>query len=241
VAAHLESEILIVDEVLAVGDAEFQKKCLGKMGEVSKGEGRTVLFVSHNMGSVVQLCKKGLLLSNGKSSNFADIKSIIHDYLHQNKNTSRLNLVLNNQRIANVLSVVLKNNKNSETSEISVLESWKICIDFQINEQLKGLVCAIGIVSLGGIPLKTTWHKPIDLGIGNYKAEFIEENTQYALGTYIVHVGLSQNKQNIQFIEDAIQFEIVIGNKHLDIHKLDYSSATGIIIDQMKSSITKYD
>ncbi|NDE05100.1 MAG: ABC transporter ATP-binding protein, partial [Flavobacteriia bacterium] len=56
VAAHLESEILIVDEVLAVGDAEFQKKCLGKMGEVSKGEGRTVLFVSHNMGAVSKLC-----------------------------------------------------------------------------------------------------------------------------------------------------------------------------------------
>ena len=66
VAAHLESEILIVDEVLAVGDAEFQKKCLGKMGEVSKGEGRTVLFVSHNMNSVKALCNEGILLENGQ-------------------------------------------------------------------------------------------------------------------------------------------------------------------------------
>ena len=65
VAAHLESEILIVDEVLAVGDAEFQKKCLGKMGQVSKGEGRTVLFVSHNMASVKQLCNKGIVLKHG--------------------------------------------------------------------------------------------------------------------------------------------------------------------------------
>src|SRR6201992_3805558 len=65
VAAYLESEILIVDEVLAVGDAEFQKKCLGKMGDVSKGEGRTVLFVSHNMGSINVLCNKGILLENG--------------------------------------------------------------------------------------------------------------------------------------------------------------------------------
>ena len=65
VAAHLESEILIVDEVLAVGDAEFQKKCLGKMGEVSKGEGRTVLFVSHNMAAVQSLCGKGILLIDG--------------------------------------------------------------------------------------------------------------------------------------------------------------------------------
>lgn len=66
VAAHLESEILIVDEVLAVGDAEFQKKCLGKMGDVSKGEGRTVLFVSHNMPSIKTLCNKGILLETGE-------------------------------------------------------------------------------------------------------------------------------------------------------------------------------
>ena len=65
VAAHLESEILIVDEVLAVGDAEFQKKCLGKMNDVSKGEGRTVLFVSHNMAAVRSLCEKGIVLENG--------------------------------------------------------------------------------------------------------------------------------------------------------------------------------
>lgn len=66
VAAHLEPEILIVDEVLAVGDAEFQKKCLGKMGEVSSKEGRTILFVSHNMGAVKTLCSRGLLMKNGK-------------------------------------------------------------------------------------------------------------------------------------------------------------------------------
>lgn len=66
VAAHLESEILIVDEVLAVGDAEFQKKCLGKMGDVSKGEGRTVLFVSHNMAAVKELCNAGIVMANGQ-------------------------------------------------------------------------------------------------------------------------------------------------------------------------------
>jgi lipopolysaccharide transport system ATP-binding protein len=65
VAAHLESEILIVDEVLAVGDAEFQKKCLGKMGDVSRGEGRTVLFVSHNMAAVKSLCTTGIVLQHG--------------------------------------------------------------------------------------------------------------------------------------------------------------------------------
>jgi lipopolysaccharide transport system ATP-binding protein len=80
VAAHLESEILVVDEVLSVGDAEFQKKCLGKMGEVSKGEGRTVLFVSHNMGTVLQLCKNSILLKNGEIDGYGATNKIVEKY-----------------------------------------------------------------------------------------------------------------------------------------------------------------
>jgi len=80
VAAHLESEILIVDEVLAVGDAEFQKKCLGKMGEVSMGEGRTVLFVSHNMASVRTLCKSGILLKNGTIYKAGAIDCVVNEF-----------------------------------------------------------------------------------------------------------------------------------------------------------------
>ncbi|MDB5150545.1 MAG: transporter ATP-binding protein, partial [Mucilaginibacter sp.] len=85
VAAHLESEILIVDEVLAVGDAEFQKKCLGKMGEVSKGEGRTVLFVSHNMGSIQKLCNNCIILNNGSIFLQGDIDKSIETYLNIEK------------------------------------------------------------------------------------------------------------------------------------------------------------
>lgn len=81
VAAHLESEILIVDEVLAVGDAEFQKKCLGKMNEVSKGEGRTVLFVSHNMSAVKSLCNTGVLLENGLLTYSGNSDECINNYL----------------------------------------------------------------------------------------------------------------------------------------------------------------
>ena len=80
VAAHLESEILIVDEVLAVGDAEFQKKCLGKMGDVTKGEGRTVLFVSHNLAAVRRLCNKGILLKNGKIISTGMMDNVLNRY-----------------------------------------------------------------------------------------------------------------------------------------------------------------
>jgi lipopolysaccharide transport system ATP-binding protein len=81
VAAHLDNEILIVDEVLAVGDAEFQKKCLGKMGDVAKGEGRTVLFVSHNMVAVKSLCKNALLLEHGSLKLVGSVDDIIRHYM----------------------------------------------------------------------------------------------------------------------------------------------------------------
>ncbi len=81
VAAHLDPEILVVDEVLAVGDAEFQKKAIGKMQDISKGEGRTVLFVSHNMASIKQLCKSGLLLENGTIKFSGNITDTISHYI----------------------------------------------------------------------------------------------------------------------------------------------------------------
>lgn len=92
VAAHLESEILIVDEVLAVGDAEFQKKCLGKMSDVSKAEGRTVLFVSHNMASISKLCAKSLLLVQGTNKAFGQTSKIIEKYLSNQKNVQQIAL-----------------------------------------------------------------------------------------------------------------------------------------------------
>jgi lipopolysaccharide transport system ATP-binding protein len=84
VAAHLDPEILVVDEVLAVGDAEFQKKAIGKMQDVSKGEGRTVLFVSHNMTSIKSLCKHGVILQNGTLIDAGDIDPIVTHYLRGN-------------------------------------------------------------------------------------------------------------------------------------------------------------
>jgi lipopolysaccharide transport system ATP-binding protein len=81
VAAHLDPEILVVDEVLAVGDAEFQKKAIGKMNDISKGEGRTVLFVSHNMTAVKSLCKHGIILKNGFLIDEGDVDTVVTHYL----------------------------------------------------------------------------------------------------------------------------------------------------------------
>ena len=89
VAAFLDPEILVVDEVLAVGDAEFQKKAIGKMKDVSSGEGRTVLFVSHNMQSVKNLCNHGVLLEHGMIKTMGGIEDVVNAYLHENVETCR--------------------------------------------------------------------------------------------------------------------------------------------------------
>lgn len=124
VAAHLEPEILIVDEVLAVGDAQFQKKCLGKMEDVSKNEGRTVLFVSHNMGVVSQLCKKGILLSKGQLKISGDMKKVIESYLI-------------NEDSKNIYSVENSTKKQNYVSHIEVLDSkGKTCTAFQFKEEI---------------------------------------------------------------------------------------------------------
>lgn len=95
VAAHLESEILILDEVLAVGDAEFQKKCLGKMGDVANKEGRTVLFVSHNLFAVSAICNKGILLVDGTLDFTGNIKDTVERYFNAHSSDGEIIITLN--------------------------------------------------------------------------------------------------------------------------------------------------
>jgi lipopolysaccharide transport system ATP-binding protein len=94
VAAHLESEILIVDEVLAVGDTEFQLKCLGKMGDISKGDGRTILFVSHNMASITSLCNRGICLKNGTILFNGETENAVRKYLTGDSRSANFKLFL---------------------------------------------------------------------------------------------------------------------------------------------------
>ena len=124
VAAHLDPEILIVDEVLAVGDAAFQKKCLGKMGEVSERDGRTVLFVSHNMVAVKSLCEKSILLSNGYVLDKGNTYEITDLYLNQliGERVTKLEFKEDSNLSIQFLSVDLINKINSNAQEIIIIE-----------------------------------------------------------------------------------------------------------------------
>jgi lipopolysaccharide transport system ATP-binding protein len=139
VAAHLESEILIVDEVLAVGDADFQKKCLGKMDSLSKGEGRTVLFVSHNIPSIKALCKKGLLMKNGESIYFGEIEPAINQYLKTDQGEA-ISLKHRSDREGNgrvqVTDICIKNKENQTVNSILAGEYTRIEFSLIENEKV---------------------------------------------------------------------------------------------------------
>ena len=122
IAAHLEPEILVVDEVLAVGDAEFQKKAIGKMQDVSKGEGKTVLFVSHNMAAVRSLCTRGVLLNNGTVDYMGLIPETLNRYLVFNQ-TSQNNLIVENVKYVKTCLKITEIEINGTTHSQSIIQS----------------------------------------------------------------------------------------------------------------------
>jgi lipopolysaccharide transport system ATP-binding protein len=144
VAAHLEPEILVVDEVLAVGDAEFQKKCLGKMGEVAKG-GRTVLFVSHNMGAISSLCKTGILLRDGKLFYFGDVTNTINKYLENAKGELVVHRDENPKLQIQILEAKVLNEDNQVMSTNPYWKSLRVFLRLAIRENISKVYLALHI------------------------------------------------------------------------------------------------
>lgn len=136
VAAHLEPEVLLIDEVLAVGDMEFQRKCLGKMEEVSKQKGRTILFVSHNMNYISSLCTKGLLLNEGKVTASGNVSQVISSYISDISNrTARQSWEENKQPgndIVRLQSVGLVNSSQDPTETFKVTEDIGIEMVYEV-------------------------------------------------------------------------------------------------------------
>lgn len=134
VAAFLEPEILVIDEVLAVGDAEFQKKAIGKMQDISKGQGRTVLFVSHNMAAVKSLCTRGIVLEHGKVVFEGDQNESVEFYLKRAESRSEINLIDREDRLGSgklkVKTVELLNHNLQELNEVISGETLIIKITF---------------------------------------------------------------------------------------------------------------
>ena len=197
VAAHLESEILIVDEVLAVGDAEFQKKCLGKMSEVSKGEGRTVLFVSHNMGSIKNLCNKGILLYKGQITEQGKIQSVIDCYGGVQTPNVKTTLIKSITYIHSKMSITNFRINNKNISEIELeTDTLNLSIEgiaaqeFQFNLEIRIFTSENTLISFYS-PAHTTGEIK-NIGIARFEIkDAIRIPKQMANGTYLVSISLS--------------------------------------------------
>lgn len=225
VAAHLESEILIVDEVLAVGDAEFQKKCLGKMGDVSKGEGRTVLFVSHDLNSVAQICNTGILLNKGKVEHIGTAIDTIGTYLNAE-----------NEDIT-YTSEGDNSNKNMFINQIDVFRSnGNISKEYMYDEPIN-FKFMIGINhKIENASFFVTILDARKRRIFSCERDFVSEEMILTLepnllvrGKYSIHAFINQPKiQQLDVVEDVCKFVVIDTGSYLSKHgDYDYGSVFG--------------
>ena len=126
-----------MDEVLAVGDAEFQKRCLGKMDEVSKGQGRTVLFVSHNMGSIATLCNRSIVLSNGTVAYNGSVTQGVDFYVNSNNNNNNFTYINDNPKSTDILGIRVLNSKNEPSLSHYYTEEITLEFTVQIEKDCK--------------------------------------------------------------------------------------------------------
>jgi lipopolysaccharide transport system ATP-binding protein len=229
VAAYLEPEILIVDEVLAVGDAEFQKKCLGKMKDVSDREGRTVLFVSHNMAAIKTLCNNAVLMANGQVVLKDNVKLAIEEYLSIDERPSKISDIPEHLRSYSTGEIAVKSIEllNSNDVSSSLLLGAPLSVEFTLEcfKPVADLIADIKIVSKDGIELSYSQSnfenleiQQVSPGLYTFKVE-IENNLQP--GHYFLTIGLHHaDGATIDYLENIVGFEVLrIG---LDSYK-DYS------------------
>ena len=213
VAAHLDPEILIVDEVLAVGDAEFQKKCLGKMGDVT-GEGRTVLFVSHNMGAINQLCPKSNLLVDGQLAYHGSTGDVIQHYLSSSSKTLEAIIPLKSDKDLSITRVWIGNENGNLLDSVNSNSRFSIGIEFSVTKKQRNQEIYFRIYNEVGVPLLTsklsdTFYTNIDFDIGNHKYINIFPDSFLAPGNYSVMVAIGQPQTEItEKYDQVLNFEV---------------------------------
>jgi lipopolysaccharide transport system ATP-binding protein len=145
VAAYMDTEILLVDEVLAVGDAAFQKKCLGKMGDVATKEGRTVVFVSHNMTAVRDICKEGLLLDHGQMKRKGEISEVVTEYIESvsDKKEATVIIKISDNVPVSFRSVCILDENGIGKNHFRIFEKIFVEIKYRVNNRISGVNIAI--------------------------------------------------------------------------------------------------
>lgn len=232
VAAFLEPEILIVDEVLAVGDAEFQKKCLGRMKDVSVNDGRTVLFVSHNMAAVSQLCNKGLFMVNGLVHDEGNIDEVIEKYLYSNSGLANYYSQTKSNK-AHISSVELLNSKNSQSSAFKNNEEIKVKIEVcNLSVSIATTTLSIIVKDKYEMPIFAS-HKHVGNSKNNFVLSAIIPKNLLLTGIYYIEVVL--HDPMVEFIDNKVPLlSFEIEDAEMTEHSNYKSSQIGLINSNTK-------
>ena len=217
VAAFLEPEILVIDEVLAVGDAEFQKKAIGKMQDISRGEGRTVLFVSHNMAAVQDLCTRAIMLENGKITQEGSVNKVVNYYLSSNNTLkSKLEFSVINSEKTKIESFELSDHNNKSTPRFLSGQSIFFKTIINVKSVLVNPIFSLRISDMSNVNV-ITWRSndyiksPIKINqINNKLLITIDSSNLYVLdGIYNISISFLDGKEVLDFKDKFIQFEIL--------------------------------
>jgi lipopolysaccharide transport system ATP-binding protein len=226
VAAHLEPEVLIVDEVLAVGDQRFQKKCLGKMEEVGK-DGRTVIFVSHNMNAINQLCEKCALLENGRLVEFGTTQSVISRYTNMAHEMQSGFVTFNSKTYREGSGeivfdgIALNNAQEEQTSRFSMGDNLTLKISYHaVNpSRAAGLRMSIHIIASDGFHVANA----VDADSKFYSTNAIDDNEMTVIfkdirlypDTYTIGIwmGPEDSSTTYDYVQNAISFDVVSDGK----------------------------
>jgi lipopolysaccharide transport system ATP-binding protein len=225
VAAYLEPEILVVDEVLAVGDAEFQKKAIGKMKDVSHDLGRTVLFVSHNMAAVQKLCNKGILLENGKIKQIGHMTSVVTTYLEMNNSSEVAYVDLTDYKdrkgtgLIMFEKIIISDDKGETCSKFSIGDNVTLTLHLKSNRKVKNFRIAVQLFEADGTAIANMIDCDSNFKLEEINGEEIVSITlkdirfypeTYGVGIYL---GSSNFSEIYDYIEKSISFEIINDGK----------------------------
>jgi len=218
VAAHLEPEILIVDEVLAVGDAEFQKKCLGKMQDVSTKEGRTVLFVSHNLSVVRQLCARSILLKAGAIDAEGMTPQVADRYLSTGGSGHDRVLEWDPASAPQTKEVVLHSVRvtdelGSPHSVLSTSKTIHVAVEYELREQVRGLRVYLGVQTHDGVELFESsdlqlWSNGIPRLLGRQVATACIPPDFLNIGTFVITVALDVPQSRVLIPPVQLNFTV---------------------------------
>ena len=213
VAAHLDPEILVVDEVLAVGDAAFQKKCLGKMEDVER-EGRTVLFVSHNMGAIERLTKKSLLLHDGSLQFFGETADAVSNYLSTSEIDSKVIYEvekLPRRAVGNQSARLIEFRFMKANPIFDVAEDIKFVARVRANDNLEVIRFGMTIYSVSGSPIGSCFGPPFHKMQGGEECEFeiTIPNPRLAPGSYSCGVAIGKGDNTTGYINYDVVHDIL--------------------------------